>query len=473
MPVFNEEKTIKKSISEVLKHEFINQLVVVNDGSTDSTSQIISNISDPRVKIIEQSKNKGKGYALRVGFENAIGPYVGVQDADMEYDPADLKKLLAPLEKGLADAVFGSRFISSDAHRVLYFWHSVGNRFLTTLSNMFTNLNLTDMETCYKIIRKDILQEIDLRENRFGFEPEITAKLASLGVRIYEVGISYSGRTYQEGKKIGWKDGFRAIYVIAKYGSQGRKKYKRLKKLEIQQNVDLAPQMGLENLASLDNYNKWIYRKFKNFLGGSILDIGSGSGNLAKLFAEKAENLTLLEPSPIAFSNLKTLAEFSSQTVKLQNSNIEEFINKCDQRFDTITLTNVLEHIKNHKGILTALRPLLAPGGNLIIFVPAFEVLYSNFDFKIGHFRRYRKKSLKKILESTGYELVQNQYFNFVGFFGWFLFARILRGDPTKSRFVKTIDKYVVPILENIENKLVPPFGQSLFVVAKVKDTNQ
>jgi glycosyltransferase involved in cell wall biosynthesis len=226
MPVFNEEKTIEKSISEVLKHDFINQLVVVNDGSTDATSKILAKISDPRVKIIEQSKNSGKGYALRTGFKNAMGPYVGVQDADMEYDPADLKKLLVPLEKGLADAVFGSRFISSDAHRVLYFWHSVGNRFLTTLSNMFTNLNLTDMETCYKVIRKEILDNIELKENRFGFEPEITAKLAKSGARIYEVGISYSGRTYEDGKKIGWKDGVRAVYCIIKYSFKSDQKLK-------------------------------------------------------------------------------------------------------------------------------------------------------------------------------------------------------------------------------------------------------
>jgi len=217
MPVFNEEETIEKSISEVLKHKFINQLVVVNDGSTDATSEILAKIADPRVKIIELSKNRGKGFALRTGFKNALGPFVGIQDADMEYDPADLEKLLAPLEKGLADAVFGSRFISSDAHRVLYFWHSVGNRFLTTLSNMFTNLNLTDMETCYKVMRKEILDNIELRENRFGFEPEITAKLKKSGARIYEVGISYNGRTYEDGKKIGWKDGFRAIYCIIKY----------------------------------------------------------------------------------------------------------------------------------------------------------------------------------------------------------------------------------------------------------------
>ena len=217
MPVFNEEKTVKNSINEVLSHGFINQLVVVNDGSSDHTEQILSKLTDPRLKIVNLTKNRGKGYALRTGFKYALGPYIGVQDADMEYDPADLKRLLLPLENGLADAVFGSRFISSDAHRVLYFWHSVGNKFLTLLSNIFTNLNLTDMETCYKIIRKDVLEKIELKENRFGFEPEITAKLSKVKARIYEVGISYNGRTYADGKKIGWKDGVRAIYCIIKY----------------------------------------------------------------------------------------------------------------------------------------------------------------------------------------------------------------------------------------------------------------
>jgi glycosyltransferase involved in cell wall biosynthesis len=217
MPVFNEEQTILTAISQVLKHSFINQLVIVNDGSTDKTAELLSNVTDSRITIINQHKNMGKGAALRTGFQNCLGPYVGVQDADMEYDPKDLEKLLLPLEKGLADAVYGSRFVSSDAHRVLYFWHSLGNKFLTLLSNMFTNLNLTDMETCYKVIKKDYLDHIELKENRFGFEPEITAKLAKSGARIFEVGISYNGRTYEEGKKIGWKDGFRAIYCIVKY----------------------------------------------------------------------------------------------------------------------------------------------------------------------------------------------------------------------------------------------------------------
>ena len=189
MPVFNEEKTILIAVAEVLKHKFVNQLVIVNDGSTDRTAELLNTIKDSRVKVINQSVNAGKGAALRIGFKNSLGPYVGVQDADMEYNPKDLERLLVPLEMGLADAVFGSRFVSSDAHRVLYFWHSVGNKFLTLLSNMFTNLNLTDMETCYKIIKKDFLDRIELKENRFGFEPEITAKLAKTDARIYEVGI--------------------------------------------------------------------------------------------------------------------------------------------------------------------------------------------------------------------------------------------------------------------------------------------
>lgn len=221
MPVFNEEKTILVAIAEVLKHEFVNQLVIVNDGSTDKTAELLKTVKDLRVKVINQPSNAGKGAALRTGFRNAIGPYVGVQDADMEYNPRDLERLLVPLDHGLADAVFGSRFVSSDAHRVLYFWHSVGNKFLTLLSNMFTNLNLTDMETCYKVMRKELVDKMYLEENRFGFEPEITAKLAKMKARIYEVGISYNGRTYEEGKKIGWKDGFRAVYCIFKYGLKG------------------------------------------------------------------------------------------------------------------------------------------------------------------------------------------------------------------------------------------------------------
>jgi dolichol-phosphate mannosyltransferase len=191
--------------------------VVVDDGSSDKTVDIAEAFDDPRVRVLQHSVNKGKGAAIRTGIQAATGEYIGIQDADLEYDPADLAKLLVPLDEGLADAVYGSRFMSNDYHRVLYYWHSVGNRLLTTASNMLTNINLTDMETCYKVFRRELIQSIPLRENRFGFEPEITVKLAKRHVRIYEVGISYAGRTYAEGKKIGWKDGFSALRCLVKY----------------------------------------------------------------------------------------------------------------------------------------------------------------------------------------------------------------------------------------------------------------
>ena len=229
MPAFNEAQTISETINRVVALDFINQLVIVDDGSTDGTRQILSNITHEKIKIIFHDKNQGKGAALHTGFKVAKGPFIGVQDADLEYDPNDLAKFLPPLLSGQADAVFGSRFRSGEVGRVLYFWHSLGNRFLTTFSNMATNINLTDMETCYKVIRKDILDRITLNEKRFGFEPEITAKLASRGARIYEVGISYYGRTYDEGKKIGWKDGVRAVYCILKFWISEPSNSKKLK----------------------------------------------------------------------------------------------------------------------------------------------------------------------------------------------------------------------------------------------------
>jgi len=219
MPVFNERATVAGVIASVLRQPEVAELIIVNDASADGTREVLEEIKsmDARIRIFHHEKNQGKGAALRTGITHASAPVVIIQDADMEYDPTEYPILLGPILRGKADAVFGSRFIGSQEHRVLYFWHSMGNRFLTLLSNMFTNLNLTDMETCYKAVRREILQSIPIRENRFGFEPEITAKLAKKGVRIYEVAVSYHGRTYAEGKKINWKDGFQAIWCIFKY----------------------------------------------------------------------------------------------------------------------------------------------------------------------------------------------------------------------------------------------------------------
>jgi len=217
IPVYNEKDTIKEIYDAVKAVGIEKEIILVDDCSTDGTREIIRQLADETTKVIFHDRNMGKGAALRTGFKNVTGDIVVIQDADLEYDPGQYPKLIQPILDGKADVVYGSRFVTGDYRRVLFFWHMVGNNLLTLLSNMLTNMNLTDMETCYKVFRREVLEKITIEEDRFGFEPEITAKIAKLDVRIYETGISYSGRTYKEGKKIGWKDGFSALRCILKY----------------------------------------------------------------------------------------------------------------------------------------------------------------------------------------------------------------------------------------------------------------
>lgn len=226
IPVFNEGQTIYRILSELASVQLEGaghlEIIVIDDGSTDHTVKELNRYTQEhgtsQIRLLRQTINQGKGSAIRTGIKNANGDYIIIQDADLEYDPHEYNNLLQPMLAGRADVVYGSRFMGSHPHRVLFFVHSLGNKFLTFVSNLFTNINLTDMETCYKLFKSDLLKKIDLKENRFGFEPEVTAKVSKIkGVRIYEVGISYYGRTYEEGKKIGWRDGFRALWCILKY----------------------------------------------------------------------------------------------------------------------------------------------------------------------------------------------------------------------------------------------------------------
>ncbi len=224
VPVYNEERTVRELLHEVLVAPIGRnhlEVVVVDDGSTDATPAILRQIRDPRVKVVRHDRNRGKGAAVRTGLQHVTGDVILIQDADLEYSPRDYPNLLAPILEGRADVVYGSRFVGHAPHRVLYFWHYVGNKLVTLLSNAFTNLNLTDIETGFKVFRAEVLRQVRLKENGFGFEPEITAKIARLDCRVYEVGISYWGRKYTEGKKIRWTDGFRAVYVILKVALQG------------------------------------------------------------------------------------------------------------------------------------------------------------------------------------------------------------------------------------------------------------
>ncbi|MBD2755315.1 glycosyltransferase family 2 protein [Spirosoma validum] len=230
VPAYNEEKTIerilKKLVDIQLPSQVEREIIVINDSSKDNTESVVTNFirlnPSAEIKYVAHAVNQGKGAALHTGIQKASGDYLIVQDADLEYDPEEFNILLKPVLDGFADVVYGTRFMGGNAHRILFFWHTIGNKFLTFLSNMFTNLNLTDMETCYKLFRSDLIKNIPLKEKRFGFEPEVTAKISKVpGIRIYEVGISYYGRTYEEGKKINWKDGFRAIYCIIRYGLLG------------------------------------------------------------------------------------------------------------------------------------------------------------------------------------------------------------------------------------------------------------
>ena len=462
VPVFNEVGTVTTLLEQVMAVRIPKQIVVVDDCSNDGSRAVLEEFiarhapdPDNEIALHLHETNQGKGAAVRTGIAQATGEITVIQDADLEYDPAEYQKLIQPILDGHADVVYGSRF-SGSPRRVLFFWHTVANHLLTLLSNMTTNLNLTDMETCYKAFRTDIVQRIPIRSNRFGLEPEITSKVARLRCRVYEVPISYHGRQYSEGKKIGWKDALSAVWTILRFAvvaDVGREDagFTTLRRVEV-----------------LHRYNRFMWDLIEPFVGRHILEVGSGTGLLTRYLAARGKLLaTDLDQD---YVELLRRSYADNPNVTVQQLDLAELDGDGIPKhtFDTVICSNVLEHVEDDRAALAAMRDRLAPQGRVVLVVPAIKALYGEIDRAIHHYRRYSQDELAAKLHEAGLEVEHLSHFNMLGVPGWFLNGRVLRRRTVPGIQAKLNDR-LVPILR-FERRFGPPTGISLIAVGRVPD---
>jgi len=459
VPVYNEVATIRALLARVMAVPITMEIIVVDDGSTDGTRAVLDEIRgatadtpENRLVVVFQERNQGKGAAVRRAASQMTGEIAVIQDADLEYDPAEYPHLIQPILDGHADVVFGSRF-AGGPRRVLFFWHTVANRLLTLFSNICTNLNLTDMETCYKVFRADILRRIPIRSDRFGLEPELTAKVAHLRCRVYEVPIAYHGRQYSEGKKIGWKDGVSALWTILRFTIRhdiGREDegYTTLRRVE-----------------ALRRYTAFLWDLMRPFVGRRVLEVGSGTGVMTRYLSTREEVVASdLDPEYVELLK-RTFADKPNVVVRqLDLARLGED-GLARHRFDTVVCANVLEHVEDDAGSLRAMRELLAPGGRVVLIVPALHALYGAIDVAIGHYRRYTREEIAAKLRGAGLEVEHVSYFNLLGVPGWWLNARVLRRRSVPGLQARVNDR-LVPLLR-LERLLKPPIGMSLLAVGR------
>lgn len=476
VPVYNERRTLLAILARVLAVDLGDvrrEVIVVDDASRDGTTDVVQRIeregtalfagmgvpgdrlAGATLRCLYHERNRGKGAAVRTGFEAAAGDIVLVQDADLEYDPSEYPRLIAPILEGKADVVYGSRF-AGEERRVLLFWHSLGNQVLTFLSNMFTNLNLTDMETCYKVFRAEVLRDLNLKSERFGIEPEITAKVAKMRYRVYEVPISYHGRSYAEGKKIGVRDGLEALYCIIKYSL-----------LDSDYVKDGVLEETLTKMQALERFNRHLADAIAPYLGRRILEVGAGTGNITRFLLAHGD----VTASDVHDGLLKHLREqfagwegFDTVRWDIATPPPKRLVTGG---YDTLVSLNVLEHVEDHEAALRHKRRVLEGArGRLVLLVPAHASLYSPMDEALGHYRRYEARQLRGLLEDAGFEVERVFPFNLLGLLGWFVNGRVLkrRRLPTAQLGVYEV---LAPVALALERRLPLPDGLSLIAVAR------
>lgn len=460
MPAYNEYAYIRECVLRVLAAPLPDnverELVIVDDGSSDGTRDILAELAAAHpgtVRVILHEKNQGKGAAIRTAIREMRGDIAIFQDADLEYDPNDYGRIIQPLLDGYADVVYGSRFTFSDVRRVLFFKHAIGNRILTLLSNWFTDLYLTDMETCYKAFRSSILKSIPIRRNDFGLEPEITAKVAKRGCAVCEVPISYRGRTYEEGKKIGWRDGFRALYVILKYW------------LIDDCYDERYGHTVLMAMTDAHRYSRWTADLARPHFGRHVLEVGSGIGNLSRRICG-ARTVTLSDRDPVYLAFLRNLFQ-GREDVRIAPLDLDrdaDFTALDGNGIDSVVAFNVLEHVEDDKAALARIRQLLPQGGRLILQVPQYAALFGSFDTEVGHFRRYGKHGLRSLLNEQGFDIEVMKDLNWLGIPGWYINSVLLKRRNFGKLQLKIFDT-LVPLLRLLHWLPLP--GLSLFVVAK------
>ncbi|MCC7497906.1 MAG: glycosyltransferase [Bryobacterales bacterium] len=466
VPVYNERTVVERSLRQVveapLPASVDREVILVDDCSTDGTAAILERLaaSDDRFRLVRHGINQGKGAAVRTAIEHASGDFCLVQDADLEYDPAEYPRLLGPLIDGHADAVFGSRYMAGGQRRILPFWHTQINSFLTAVSNMFSNLDLTDMETCYKAFRTDILKSIPIRSNRFGFEPEIVMKCAKRGLRIYEVPISYHGRTYEEGKKIGWKDGVKALGVILRFWliddlyaeSYGRK--------------------YIANLSGTPQYLAWVAHLLRPHLGDRVLELGAGLGNFtARLMARRVSYVCSEQDRLYLHALSNRFLRTPNVTVRQLRPDQPSDFEGLQGEFDTVLSVNVLEYMEDPSAVIGRLAACLRPGGRLVILVPCGLRRYGSLDRALGVKQRFDHGHLAQMIRQHGLVLVQAHQLNRMGALAWWVFGKLLHREHLNKVSLKLFDKSVW-IWRRID-RIFPWRGLSLIIVAGKGETGE